>query len=187
MRRLFVTIALLPSIFHRISSFNYSRCSTTRSIAKLATRTADNQQHHVLPVSRLCLAAQQEQQQQQQQRQHVTPLPPPTPPGFIAGPPLETKPQYEDIHGPLGAFLDRLFLIVFRSKMAEKVGVDSDLPADDYQGLIELTAAMNARFSDRSQVQDIAQNVLRECLNCILCIPFRHPSLFATDWSLSFG
>lgn len=35
---------------------------------------------------------------------------------------------------------------------------------DDYQGLMELTAAMNARFSEREQVQNIAQNVLRESL-----------------------
>lgn len=77
------------------------------------------------------------------------------------GPPLETKPDYENITGPLGLFADKLFMVVFRTQMANKVGIDSDLPKDDYMGLIELTAAMNARYSDRRQVQTIAQDVLR--------------------------
>lgn len=47
---------------------------------------------------------------------------------LVTGPPLETKPDYENIHGPLGETMDKLFLTVFRSKMAEKVGVDSTLP-----------------------------------------------------------
>lgn len=85
------------------------------------------------------------------------------PSGFIEGPPLETKPKYEDIHGPLGPLFDKLFLIVFRKTMAEQVGVDSNLQADNYEGLMELTAALNARYSDRKQVHAIAQNVLR-CL-----------------------
>jgi hypothetical protein len=79
----------------------------------------------------------------------------------VAGPTLETKPDYENIHGPLGPLADKLFLIVFRNQMAKRVGIDSDLPKDDYMGLMELTAAMNARFSDRRQVQLIAQDVLR--------------------------
>ena len=48
--------------------------------------------------------------------------------GFIDGPPIETKPDYESIHGPLGKAADDLFLSIFRTKMAEKVGVDSTLP-----------------------------------------------------------
>ena len=80
---------------------------------------------------------------------------------FLEGPPPETKPDYDNIHGPLGPLMDKVFLVIFRTKMAEKVGIDSNLPKDDYQGLIELTAAMNARFSDRKQVQKLAQDVLR--------------------------
>lgn len=48
--------------------------------------------------------------------------------GTVAGPPLDDKPDYQNIHGPLGKTLDKVFLTVFRSKMAEKVGVDSSLP-----------------------------------------------------------
>ncbi|KAL3931082.1 MAG: hypothetical protein SGBAC_011471 [Bacillariaceae sp.] len=79
----------------------------------------------------------------------------------VKGPDVATKPDYEQIHGPLGKALDRLFLTIFRTRMAEQVGVDSALPKDDYEGLMELAAAMNARFSDRSEVQKTAQNILR--------------------------
>jgi hypothetical protein len=48
--------------------------------------------------------------------------------GTVAGPPLDDKPDYQNIHGPLGKTLDKVFLTVFRSKMAEKIGVDSALP-----------------------------------------------------------
>ena len=79
----------------------------------------------------------------------------------VKGPDMETKPDYENIHGPLGKAIDRIFLMVFRARMAEHVGVDSSLPKDDYQGLMELTNALNARYSDRKEVQKTAQNVLR--------------------------
>lgn len=57
---------------------------------------------------------------------------------FVEGPSIETKPVYEDIHGPLGQDLDRIFLRVFRTKMANLVGkeMDSSLPVDDFQGLM---------------------------------------------------
>ena len=77
------------------------------------------------------------------------------------GPDLATKPDYENIHGPLGKTLDNVFLYVFRSQLAHHVGVDSKLPKTDYAGLMELSAAMNARYSDRKQIQDIAQKTLR--------------------------
>jgi len=80
------------------------------------------------------------------------------------GPSPETKPDYENVHGPLGQVADKVFMAVFRMQMADKVGIDSKLPRDDYMGLMELTAAMNARYSDRRQVQTIAQDVLRECV-----------------------
>ena len=79
---------------------------------------------------------------------------------FIEGPPAETKPNYEQINGPLGSFWDKIFLIVFRSKFADQVGIDSKLPQDDYEGLMELKSALNARFSDKVEVQNTAQNVL---------------------------
>lgn len=78
------------------------------------------------------------------------------------GPDPSTKPDYENIHGPLGKTLDKLFLYVFRTKLAEHVGVDSKLPKTDFNGLMELTVAMNARYSDRAEIQEIAQRTLRE-------------------------
>ena len=83
---------------------------------------------------------------------------------FVPGPPIETKPDYDNIHGPLGKTLDKVFLKLFRSKLAENIGIDSKLPKDDYQGIMELTTALNSRYSDRKQVSKIAQNTLRKFL-----------------------
>jgi hypothetical protein len=47
---------------------------------------------------------------------------------FVPGPPVETKPDYDNIHGPLGKAVDDVFLSMFREKLAEQVGVDSDKP-----------------------------------------------------------
>ena len=99
------------------------------------------------------------------------------PPGFVSGPSLEDKPDYDTIHGPLGKAIDGLFLRIFRLRMAEKVGVDSDRPYDDYQGLMELTAALNARYSDREQVKAIAQDVLRSLF----------PSWLPTQFAILFS
>lgn len=79
-----------------------------------------------------------------------------------AGPDPETKPDYDNIHGPLGKELDRVFLKTFRSSLAKNTGIDSSLPKDDYLGIIELAAAMNARFSDRAKIQQLAQDTLRD-------------------------
>jgi hypothetical protein len=85
-----------------------------------------------------------------------------TKPLFLEGPPLETKPNYDEIHGPLGPQIDNLFLSIFRTKFSQQIeGMDSQLPNTDYQGLMELTAALNARYSSRETAQRIAQNVLR--------------------------
>lgn len=78
------------------------------------------------------------------------------------GPDPETKPDYENIHGPLGKELDTLFLKLFRSRLSANIGVDSSLPKDDYSAIIELSAAMNARFSDRREIQKRAQQTLRD-------------------------
>jgi hypothetical protein len=84
-------------------------------------------------------------------------------PGFVSGPSLDTKPDYENIHGPLGKWIDNnLFMTVFRYQLAQKVGVDSAKPLNDYTGLIELTAAMNARYSNRTTAQELAQETLRK-------------------------
>mmetsp|Transcript_28895 Transcript_28895/g.43637 ORF Transcript_28895/g.43637 Transcript_28895/m.43637 type:complete len:271 (+) Transcript_28895:238-1050(+) len=68
--------------------------------------------------------------------------------------------SHQDIYGPLGKTIDLYFLQIFRSRLSEALGVDSDLPKDDYQGIVELCAAMNARYSNRTQVQNVAQQVL---------------------------
>jgi hypothetical protein len=44
------------------------------------------------------------------------------------GPPVETKPDYERMHGPLGKIMDKVFMTVFRTQMANKIGMDSQLP-----------------------------------------------------------
>jgi len=80
---------------------------------------------------------------------------------WIDGPPPESKPDYDNIHGPLGPALDKIFLIIFRSRMAEKIGMDSNRPRDDYEGLMELAALMNSFYSDRREVQIISQDILR--------------------------
>lgn len=70
--------------------------------------------------------------------------------------------SHQDIYGPLGKTIDSYFLQIFRSRLSEALGVDSDLPKDDYQGIVELCAVMNARYSNRTQVQNVAQQVLGE-------------------------
>ena len=86
---------------------------------------------------------------------------------FVEGPSVETKPDYESIHGPLGKTMDKVFLKVFRGKMADAFGLDSNLPYDNYQGLMELTAAMNARYSDKAETQRLAQEVLSKSLRSL--------------------
>jgi hypothetical protein len=44
----------------------------------------------------------------------------------VLGPDLDTKPDYENIHGPLGKTVDGIFLSVFRMQLARHVGVDSN-------------------------------------------------------------
>jgi hypothetical protein len=46
----------------------------------------------------------------------------------VLGPPRETKPDYENIHGPLGKSVDNLFMKIFREQLAYHLGFDSDLP-----------------------------------------------------------
>jgi hypothetical protein len=81
---------------------------------------------------------------------------------LVQGPSLDSKPDYDEIHGPLGAEMDKLFLRIFRSKMAENIGkqYDSDLPYDDYSGLMELARTMNVVY-DKPEVRELSQNILR--------------------------
>ena len=80
----------------------------------------------------------------------------------IEGPPLSTKPDYSSIHGPLGGFIDDVFMSLFRQKLAEKIDrlPDSKLPKNDFMGIIELTSGMNLQYNNRTQVQELAQGVL---------------------------
>jgi len=82
----------------------------------------------------------------------------------IDGPPEETKPDYENIHGPLGPQIDKFFLKLFRRKLAENVGFDSSLPQNSYKGIMELATALNSRYSDRTKVQTVAKSTLSKSL-----------------------
>jgi hypothetical protein len=76
---------------------------------------------------------------------------------LVPGPPHETKPDYDTIHGPLGQYCDDVFQSVFRTKLSEYAGFDSNLPG--YGGIIELTDRLNKRYS-REDVQKRALQVL---------------------------
>jgi hypothetical protein len=95
----------------------------------------------------------------------------------VPGPPADTKPDYEHIVGPLGKPMDNIFLKVFRSKLSEQVGSDSALPATDFKGIIELAATMNKRFTNRLEIQQRAQEVLRALFPSWL--PKSYAKLFA--------
>jgi hypothetical protein len=77
--------------------------------------------------------------------------------------PTDPKPDYESIYGPMGKDVDALFLAIFKEKMAQHVmgGELTSVTAvsPGYEGLMELTEALNARYSNRTQV--IAQDILR--------------------------
>jgi hypothetical protein len=81
----------------------------------------------------------------------------------VPGPSLATKPDYEKTAiGPLGRWMDLLFLRVFRRKLAGHVGgADSSRNVTDFMGIIDLAAAMNRRFS-QGKIHSAAQQVLRE-------------------------
>jgi hypothetical protein len=79
----------------------------------------------------------------------------------VPGPPVDTKPDYANIIGPLGKRMDQVFLSVFRGKLAEQVGVDSSLPSTDFKAITDLAGAMNARFTNRLEIQRRAHAVLR--------------------------
>ena len=80
---------------------------------------------------------------------------------FIGGPPIETKPDYDEIIGPLGRKVDNLFMMVFRGQLAKHAEIDSDRPYTDYQGIIEIASALNRNFQDRNDIQKRAQATLQ--------------------------
>jgi hypothetical protein len=79
----------------------------------------------------------------------------------VRGPPQDTKPDYENIVGPLGRFMDRIFLTVFRLTLDKNSGITSTRDNDDYQGLIEIALAMNRKYPNRTEVQTRALVVLK--------------------------
>lgn len=105
----------------------------------------------------------------------------------IEGPLLSSKPDYSSIHGPFGSLLDKYLTILFRGRLASRlcntqtpdeiVIADSLLPYDDFEAIIDITHSMNSRYSNRTVVQTLAQDVLIS-----LFPPFildRFPSWFA--------
>jgi hypothetical protein len=79
----------------------------------------------------------------------------------VQGPSPETKPNYESIVGPLGKFMDKIFMAVFRRELAQQVGKDTHHAQDDYQGIIELAAKMNRQFTNRTDIHIKAEKVLQ--------------------------
>lgn len=61
----------------------------------------------------------------------------------IVGPDIRTKPDYDNLHGPLGKRIDTLFMTMFRKQLARLVQYDSSRPCNDYLGIIEITQHMN--------------------------------------------
>ena len=78
-------------------------------------------------------------------------------PDTVLGPPPETKPDYDNIVGPLGRQADDLFLNLFRTELANAAQVDSDLPG--YPGLMEIALQMSRSYPV-SEVQTRAHAVL---------------------------
>jgi hypothetical protein len=103
----------------------------------------------------------------------------------IEGPPIESKPDYSSIYGPLGPFLDTILMSLFRFKLAQRLSrsdneiiiPDSKLPLNDFMGIIDLTSRMNAQHSNRKTVQTYAQEVLVSLFPTFILD--RYPSWFA--------
>jgi len=75
------------------------------------------------------------------------------------GPDPSTKPDYENIVGPLGRAVDKLFLEVFKHQLCQQVGYEST--AEGYQGIIETTQFLNKQSSDRDTIHTKAQATLQ--------------------------
>ena len=110
--------------------------------------------------------------------------------GTIMGPPIDTKPDYSSINGPMGPLVDSFLMSLFRRKLAEELSrpgnsiqiQDSNCTYDDFNGIIELTTKMNSRFNNKTQIQEIARRVLVS-----LFPPFildRYPTWFARPFPI---
>jgi hypothetical protein len=73
---------------------------------------------------------------------------------------METKPDYDAIVGPLGRAVDNLFLDLFRQKLEENVGFQTN--ETGYAAIIDLTSKLNARYSDREEIRRRAQKTLSD-------------------------
>ena len=108
----------------------------------------------------------------------------------ITGPPIETKPDYSSIHGPIGPFVDIILMSLFRVKLAERLNninneirtQDSKLPLNDFMGIVELTSSMNAEYNNRTEVQELAREVLVSLFPTFILD--RYPSWFAQPFPI---
>jgi hypothetical protein len=98
----------------------------------------------------------------------------------IRGPPIETKPDYDTIVGPLGRFVDRIFLTMFRNALAEQTQLDSSFAVNDYRGIIDIALKMNRKYSDRTLVQTKALQVLKSLFPSWL--PSAYSKLFSAPF-----
>jgi len=91
---------------------------------------------------------------------------------YVEGPPLSSKPDYSSSHGPLGKMMDNFFLLIFRVQFAKRMGIDSKLPRTDFEGIIELTNALNARYSDKETVQKACIDIIKSIFPPWFCMFF---------------
>lgn len=95
----------------------------------------------------------------------------------VLGPDLSTKPDYENIHGPLGPFMDSVFQNLFRSELEKAVGLNATKPG--FEGITELAAYMNFALPPE-EVHDKARTVLNRLF------PSWMPSSYAVLFSKPF-
>lgn len=100
----------------------------------------------------------------------------------IPGPPMETKPDYPNIVGPLGRFMDRIFMRVFRRQLARQVGKDSNKSLDDFTGIVDLAATLNREIPDRNEIHRRAQVVLRNLFPSWMPVSSRYCSVEFECW-----
>lgn len=103
----------------------------------------------------------------------------------VEGPSIDSKPDYSSISGPMGPFVDSILMSLFRYKLSQRLSrpdntiitPDSNLPLNDFMGIIDLTTRMNTQNFNRGTIQKMAQDVLVS-----LFPPFildRYPTWFA--------
>jgi len=106
----------------------------------------------------------------------------------VEGPPIETKPDYSSIHGPLGPLVDDILMSLFRVKLSERLTrssnkiqlVDSKLALNDFNGIVEIASLMNSQYNNRTEVQEMAREVLVSLFPSFILD--RYPSWFASPF-----